>query len=195
MIQRIFASSSLATAHCVSFFFGNCRILYFHWLFKLAFLVSKGLLCLYDEQNNTWLLLNMEFLFSCSTRAIELNTRRVIWNLRALIYYSPYNKIFTLSGWWRDSSFLSFTRKMSISIGKTKLSCDTAQRRGTTISLKTFYLHSSLNCYHFVLPGRSAASKYKENPLSRLVKLSRDSNFITTLFPVTKMVSPVALPQ
>ena len=92
MIQRIFASSSLATAHCVIFFFGNCRILYFHWLFKLAFLVSKGLLCLYDEQNNTWLLLDMEFLFSCSTRAIELNTRRVIWNLRALMYYSPYNK-------------------------------------------------------------------------------------------------------
>ena len=91
MIQRIFASSSLATAHCV-IFFGNCRFLYFHSLLKSAFLVSKGLLCLYDKRNNTWLLLDMEFLFSCSTRAIELNTRRVIWNLRALMYYSPYNK-------------------------------------------------------------------------------------------------------
>ena len=91
MIQRIFASSSLATAHCV-IFLGNCRFLYFHSLLKSAFLVSKGLLCLYDKRNNTWLLLDMEFLFSCSTRAIELNTRRVIWNLRALMYYSPYNK-------------------------------------------------------------------------------------------------------
>ena len=31
---------------------------------KLAFLVSKGLLCLDDKQNNTWLLVDMEFLFS-----------------------------------------------------------------------------------------------------------------------------------
>ena len=35
---------------------------------KSTFLVSKGLLCLYDKQNNTWLLVDMEFLFSCSTR-------------------------------------------------------------------------------------------------------------------------------
>ena len=35
---------------------------------KLAFLLSKGLLCSYDKQNNTWLLVDMEFLFSCSTR-------------------------------------------------------------------------------------------------------------------------------
>ena len=35
---------------------------------KSAFLLSKGLLCLYDKQNNTWLLVDMEFLFSCSTQ-------------------------------------------------------------------------------------------------------------------------------
>ena len=35
---------------------------------KSAFLPSKGLLCLYDKQNNTWLLVDMEFLFSCSTQ-------------------------------------------------------------------------------------------------------------------------------
>ena len=28
---------------------------------KSAFLLSKGLLCLYDKQNNTWLLVDMEF--------------------------------------------------------------------------------------------------------------------------------------
>ena len=32
---------------------------------KSAFLLSKGLLCLYDKQNNTWLLVDMEFLFLC----------------------------------------------------------------------------------------------------------------------------------
>ena len=31
---------------------------------KSAFLRRKGLLCLYDKQNNTWLLVDMEFLFS-----------------------------------------------------------------------------------------------------------------------------------
>ena len=35
---------------------------------KSAFLPSKGPLCLYDKQNNTWLLIDMELLFSCSTR-------------------------------------------------------------------------------------------------------------------------------
>ena len=35
---------------------------------KSAFLLSKGLLYLYDKQNNTWLFVDMEFLFSCSTR-------------------------------------------------------------------------------------------------------------------------------
>ena len=34
---------------------------------KVVFLVSKGLLCLYGKQNKTWLLLDMEFLFACST--------------------------------------------------------------------------------------------------------------------------------
>ena len=38
------------------------------------------LLCLYDEQNNTWLLVDMEFLFSCSTR-------HFIRSLRSLLSY------------------------------------------------------------------------------------------------------------
>ena len=29
----------------------------------VTFLVSKGLVCLYDKQNNTWLLVDMKFLF------------------------------------------------------------------------------------------------------------------------------------
>ena len=33
------------------------------------FFPSKGPLCLYDKQNNRWLLVDTKFLFSCSTRA------------------------------------------------------------------------------------------------------------------------------
>ena len=35
---------------------------------EVGFLVSKGVLCFYDKQNNTWLLVDMEFLLSCSIR-------------------------------------------------------------------------------------------------------------------------------
>ena len=63
MIQRIFPE--LAPTHSTNF-----RFIYFHSLMKSAFLLSKGLLCLYDKQNNTWLLLDMEFLFSCATRQL-----------------------------------------------------------------------------------------------------------------------------
>ena len=45
---------------------------------KSAFLVSKGLLCLYDKQNNTWLLVDMEFLFSCSTRHLTRSLRSLV---------------------------------------------------------------------------------------------------------------------
>ena len=46
-------------------------------LMKSAFLSSKVLWCLYDKQHNTWLLVDMEFLFSCSTRHLtrELSNR------------------------------------------------------------------------------------------------------------------------
>ena len=43
---------------------------------KSAFLVSKGLLCLYDKQNNTWLLVDMEF-FSRVHLDISLVSDRV----------------------------------------------------------------------------------------------------------------------
>ena len=38
----------------------------FSFLKKINFPVSKGLLCLYNKQNNTWLPVDMEFLFLCS---------------------------------------------------------------------------------------------------------------------------------
>ena len=45
---------------------------------KSAFLLSKGLLCLYDKQNNSWLLVDMEFLFSCSTRHLTRSLRSFV---------------------------------------------------------------------------------------------------------------------
>ena len=45
---------------------------------KSAFLLSKGLLSLYDKQNNTWLLVDMEFLFSCSTRHLTRSLRSLL---------------------------------------------------------------------------------------------------------------------
>ena len=45
---------------------------------KSAFLVSKGLLCLYDKQNNTWLLVNVEFFFLCSTRHLTHLLRSLV---------------------------------------------------------------------------------------------------------------------
>ena len=58
--------------------FEDCRFIYFHSLMKSAFLLSKGLLCLYDKQNNTWLLEDMEFLFSCSTRHLTRSLRSLV---------------------------------------------------------------------------------------------------------------------
>ena len=45
---------------------------------KSAFLPNEGLLCLYDKQNNTWLLVDMEFLFSCSTRHLTRSLRSLV---------------------------------------------------------------------------------------------------------------------
>ena len=72
----------------LQFLFGNCQFLCFHSSVKWTFLVGKGLLCFYDKQNNTWLFVDMKFLFLvqlyislvCCTHsgAIELNTWREI---------------------------------------------------------------------------------------------------------------------
>ena len=45
---------------------------------KTAFLITKGLLCLYDKLNHTWLLLDMVFLFSCSTRHPTRSLRSLV---------------------------------------------------------------------------------------------------------------------
>ena len=47
-------------------------------LMKSAFLVSKGLFCLYDKQNKTWLLTDLEFLFLCSARHLTRSLRSLV---------------------------------------------------------------------------------------------------------------------
>ena len=42
---------------------------------KSTSLVSEGLLCLYDKQNNTWLLVNMKFFFSFLNRHLIRSLR------------------------------------------------------------------------------------------------------------------------
>ena len=69
MVQRIFHLKS-ERQRTLRMLFGDCRLIYFYSLTKSAFLLSKGLLRLYDKQNNTWLLMDMVFLKnSISTRA------------------------------------------------------------------------------------------------------------------------------
>ena len=65
---------------------------FFHSLMKSDFLLRKGLLCIYDKQNNTWLLVDMESLFSCSTRHLmeflfPCLTRHLNRSLRSLVSY------------------------------------------------------------------------------------------------------------
>ena len=64
MIQHVFSS----WVRQWIFLFGDFRSFYFHSLLKFTFLVSNGQLCLYDKKKkNTCLLVEMEYLFSCST--------------------------------------------------------------------------------------------------------------------------------
>ena len=67
----------------------------FYSLIKSTFHVSKGLLCLYDEQNNTWLLVDMKFFFSCSTQNLTRSLRLLVrYRVKhAPMYYSLGNRL------------------------------------------------------------------------------------------------------
>ena len=56
------------SANALHDFILDCQSSHFNPFIKLTLLVSKGLLCLYGKQNNTWLLVDTKFLFSCWTR-------------------------------------------------------------------------------------------------------------------------------
>ena len=73
-----FSILRVGTKRTLRLLFGDCRFIYFHSLMKSAFLLSKGLLCLYNKQNNTWLLVDMEFLFSRSTRYLSRSLHSLV---------------------------------------------------------------------------------------------------------------------
>ena len=77
MIQSIFHLKS-QRQRTLRLLFEDCRFIYLHSLMRSDFLPRKGLLCLYDKQNNTWLLVGMEFLFSCSTRHLTRSLRSLV---------------------------------------------------------------------------------------------------------------------
>ena len=58
MVQRIFHLKS-ERQRTLRMLFGDCRLIYFYSLTKSAFLLSKGLLRLYDKHNNTWTVKNI----------------------------------------------------------------------------------------------------------------------------------------
>ena len=96
VIQRMF--SSWVRWLTLRFLFEGCRSFYFHLLSKSTFPVSKGLLYLYDKQNNAWLLVDMKFLFSCWTRHLTRSLRSLVsYRLNPLTpktdqhLISPYN--------------------------------------------------------------------------------------------------------
>ena len=74
------------------FSFGDRRSFYFHTLIKSTFPVNKGLLCFYDKQNITWLLVDMKLLFSCSTRHL---TRSLHLRVSYRVKHSKRNSTFT----------------------------------------------------------------------------------------------------
>ena len=72
MIQSIFHLKS-QRQRTLQLLFEDCRFIYLHSLMRSDFLPRKGLLYLiYDKQNNTWLLVDMEFPFSCSLLFFEV---------------------------------------------------------------------------------------------------------------------------
>ena len=72
--------SSCQRQRSLRFLFGDCRSFYFRSLMKLTFLVGKGLLCLYDKQNNEWLLVDTKILCKeVSKHQLRNSLRRPIY--------------------------------------------------------------------------------------------------------------------
>ena len=77
MIQRIFPSEELAPTRSTTVIRG-LSIHLFSFNNEVGFSSQGRLLCLYDKQNNTWLLVDTEFLFSSSTRHLTRSLRSLV---------------------------------------------------------------------------------------------------------------------
>ena len=91
MIQRIFHLEP-QRQRTLQFLFGGGRSSNFHSSIKSTFLASERLLCLYDKQNNTWLLVDIKFLLSCLTRHLTRSLRSLV---RYRVKHSKRNSIST----------------------------------------------------------------------------------------------------
>ena len=74
----------------------DCRFIYFHSLMKSTFLPSKGLLCLYDKQNNTWLLVDMHSLMSYRVKHLERNSISMHTHVLFSIYHMMCDPFHTI---------------------------------------------------------------------------------------------------
>ena len=92
----LFLISSLIADTIYDFFLGwwvLCFLFFFHSLIKSNLLAGKDLLCLNNEQKNTWSLVDSEFLFSCLTRCRHFH----IWYMNVLsssAFFLPLRLIF-----------------------------------------------------------------------------------------------------
>ena len=97
---------------------------------KSAFLLSEGLLCLYDKQTNAWLLAHMEFLFSCSTRHLT-------HSLRSLVSYRV-----------KHSKRNSISTRVHVSFSIYHINCDVLQgfpalRKAVATDVRKYRIFSS----------------------------------------------------
>ena len=79
----IFSSWALSPVHSTTFFRG-LWIVIFPFINKAIFIFRKGLLTLNNKWNNTWLLVGMEFLFSCST--LYLANKGITWLFEGILF-------------------------------------------------------------------------------------------------------------
>ena len=75
MIQSIFHLKS-QRQRTLRLLFEDCRFIYLHSLMRSDFLLRKGLLCSYDDYVH--MVVDMEFLFSCSTRHLTRSLRSLV---------------------------------------------------------------------------------------------------------------------
>ena len=80
---------------------------------KIVFLFQIFLRCLYNKQNNTWLFVDMEFLFSCSTRYL---TRSLRSHVRYRAEHERRNSIFTRAHVLFSISFVVKINKVSFHV-------------------------------------------------------------------------------
>ena len=93
--------------------------------------------CIYNKQNNTWLLGDMEFLFSYSTRYLTRSTRSLVrYRVEHLI-----NPIFARSCIWDGHGKMRIRPSRTITGKGQRVNNNKFNRRHDTVRLQTIKLH------------------------------------------------------